>query len=297
MGEWLMRSVGCRFGLAGMALLAAMSCVMPVALARIPGNTDIPAFGPHIWDRQLPDDETVAQQTPAEAPSAAPAQAPATTPQTESAPSAAPAPAAPAASPPASAPPEAAPGAAPETEPAPDAAPADPAAEDILPDLSPESQQQEDFSVGEIPTVETIELTPDTARKAMDAYVVIRDKYKDAPLENYENLQDFVEQDAQGKDFEADIKSFGFATANDWNIAVTTVGFAYSNLIDDQTADLRAQIEEVKNDTEMAQDMRDRMVQALSAMIPSDNNRKVVDEMMKDPVYAEKLKALETEEE
>jgi hypothetical protein len=131
----------------------------------------------------------------------------------------------------------------------------------------------------------------------MDAYVVIRDKYKDAPLENYENLQDFVEQDAQGKDFEADIKSFGFATANDWNIAVTTVGFAYSNLIDDQTADLRAQIEEVKNDTEMAQDMRDRMVQALSAMIPSDNNRKVVDEMMKDPVYAEKLKALETEEE
>jgi hypothetical protein len=39
------------------------------------------------------------------------------------------------------------------------------------------------------------------------------------------------------------------------------------------------------------------MIQALTAMIPSDNNRKIVEEMMKDPVYAEKLKALETEEE
>ena len=123
------------------------------------------------------------------------------------------------------------------------------------------------------------------------------EKYKDAALENYENLQDFVEQDPRGKDFETDIKSFGFANVNDWNIAVTTVGFAYSNLLDDQTEDIKLQIEEVKADTEMAQDMRDRMVQALSAMIPSDNNRKIVEEMMKDASYSEKLKQLETEEE
>jgi frataxin-like iron-binding protein CyaY len=179
----------------------------------------------------------------------------------------------------------------------PETTPTEPATEDVLPDLSPEAQESEDFSVGEIPTVETVELTPETARKAMDAYVMVREKYKDAALENYENLQDFVEQDSHGKAFDADIKGYGFATANDWNTAITTVGFAYSNLIDDQTADLRQQIEEVKNDSEMAQDMRDRMVQALNAMIPSDNNRKVVEDMSKDPVYAEKLKALETEEE
>ena len=155
----------------------------------------------------------------------------------------------------------------------------------------------DDISVGEIPAVETIELTAETARKAIDGYVLVREKYKDAALENYENLQDFVEQDPRGKDFETDIKSFGFANVNDWNIAVTTVGFAYSNLLDDQTEDIKLQIEEVKADTEMAQDMRDRMVQALSAMIPSDNNRKIVEEMMKDAAFAEKLKQLETEEE
>jgi hypothetical protein len=180
----------------------------------------------------------------------------------------------------------------PEPPPAPGA---EPAPDDVLPDLSGESG--DDFSVGEIPAVETVELTPETARKAVEVYVLVRDKYKDAQLENYESLQDFVDKDPRGKDLETDVKSFDFESANAWNVAITTVGFAYSNLIDDQTEDIKQQIAEVKADTEMAQDMRDRMVQALSAMIPSDNNRKVVEELMKDPAYTEKLKQLETEEE
>lgn len=288
-----MRSVGCKAGLTGVALLVAWGMI-PAAFARIPASTELVPLPPSYWDEFVSPDESVAQQTPAATPAPvvpAPASPPATT-----TPPAAPAPATapPAATPPATAPPAAQPSTPPEA-PAPGAAQQEPTPDDVLPDLSPEGQ--EGFSVGEIPTVEVVELTPDTARKAMDAYVLVHDKYKDAPLENYENLQDFVDQDAQGKAFEADIKSFGFGTANEWNTTITTVGFAYTNLLDDQTADLKQQIEEVKNDTEMAQDMRDRMVQALSAMIPSDNNRKVVDEMMKDPVYAEKLKMLETEEE
>lgn len=273
-----MRSVGCKAGLTGVALLVAWGMI-PAAFARIPASTDLVPLPPSYWDEFVSPDESVAQQTPAT-----------TTPPAAPAPATAP----PAATPPATAAPAAQPATPPEA-PAPGAAQQEPTPDDVLPDLSPEGQ--EGFSVGEIPTVEVVELTPDTARKAMDAYVLVHDKYKDAPLENYENLQDFVDQDAQGKAFEADIKSFGFGTANEWNTTITTVGFAYTNLLDDQTADLKQQIEEVKNDTEMAQDMRDRMVQALSAMIPSDNNRKVVDEMMKDPVYAEKLKMLETEEE
>ncbi len=280
-----MRSVGCMAGFKGVAMLLASLTFTCAALARTPDITDLPVNMPHVWDRQLPDDEAVAQQTPAPAP------VPAAPPPAQSAPTGN------AATPDAPAP---AVNQAPD-QPAspvpPETTPTEPATGDVLPDLSPEAQESEDFSVGEIPTVETVELTPETARKAMDAYVMVREKYKDAALENYENLQDFVEQDSHGKAFDADIKGYGFATANDWNTAITTVGFAYSNLIDDQTADLRQQIEEVKNDSEMAQDMRDRMVQALNAMIPSDNNRKVVEDMSKDPVYAEKLKALETEEE
>jgi hypothetical protein len=185
----------------------------------------------------------------------------------------------------------------PDVGPAPEE-PADGATDDhsILPDLSP-APEDDDFSVGEIPAVETVELTDDSARKALDAYVLVREKYKDAALENYESLQDFVDQNAQGKEFETDLKSFGFSDASSWNVTISTVSFAYANMLDDQSADIRQQIEEVKQDAEMAQDMRDRMVQALTAMIPSDNNKAVLERLAKDPVYSEKMKQLETEEE
>jgi hypothetical protein len=153
------------------------------------------------------------------------------------------------------------------------------------------------LSVGEIPAVETEELTLDLAKKALDAYVVVHDKYQDSPLENYDNLQDFVDKDPKGKDFETDVKKFEFANVNDWNLAVTTLSFAYTNVLDDQTSDIKQQIEEITADTEMAQDMKDRMIKSLKAMIPSDNNRKIVDDLIKDSVYGEKIKQLETTEE
>jgi hypothetical protein len=160
-----------------------------------------------------------------------------------------------------------------------------------------ETGLDDEFSLGDLPVVETVELQTESARKAVDVYLLVRDKYKDAELENFENLQDFVDQAPQGKAFEADVKAAGFANVNDWNIVVTTISFAYANIIDDQTDDIKQQIDEIKADTEMAQDMRDRMIAALSAMIPSDNNKKIVEDMIKDPVFGPKVKSLETEEE
>ena len=66
---------------------------------------------------------------------------------------------------------------------------------------------------------------------------------------------------------------------------------------DDQTSDLLQQIAEVEADTELAQDIKDRMVKALKAMIPSENNKKVIEDLMADPVYGPKLKQLDIEEE
>ena len=170
--------------------------------------------------------------------------------------------------------------------PAPQEAP--PADEQISPD---------DMSLGEIPIVETMELSPDTAKRAIDVYILVKEKYKDADLEGYDSLQDFVDQNAEGKAFESDIKKAGFNSVNDWNLAITTVGFAYTGVINDQSDDIKLQIEEIRADTELAQDMKDRMAASLTAMIPSDNNRKVIQDLMNDPAYAEKLKQLDTEEE
>lgn len=178
---------------------------------------------------------------------------------------------------------------APETPPAPGsaAAPADPSAADT----------EGNMSVGEIDTVETEELTPETARKALDAYVLVQEKYKDSAMSDYQDLQEFVDKDPKGKEFEADIKNFGFKDVNDWNLAVTTLGVTYNNQLNDQTADIKQQIDEVTADTTMAQDMKDRLIKNLKTSIPSENNRKIVEDITKDAAYADKIKLLESTEE
>lgn len=207
---------------------------------------------------------------------------------------AAPAPAAPQSLPPVPAPPAAA-TPAPATPPS--AAPAP------VPGPAPDAEEQhgdspdEELSLGEIPIIETMELTPDIAKRALDSYIAAREKFVNSDLELYENLQDFVDQTEDGKAFEADIKAAGFANVTEWNLAITTLGLTYGGVVDDQTPDLLMQIEEVKQDTEMAQDIKDRMVKALEALIPSDNNRKVIEDLLNDPVYGPKLKLLDIEEE
>jgi hypothetical protein len=175
-----------------------------------------------------------------------------------------------------------------------------PAAEQSPPAAEEENGDSPDnpeLSVGDIPIIETVELTPDLAKRALDSYIAAREKYVNSDLDQFENLQDFVDQTEDGKAFEADIKAAGFANVTEWNLAITTLGLTYGSIVDDQTPDLLMQIEEIQQDTEMAQDIKDRMVKALKALIPSDNNRKVVEDLFSDPVYSGKLKLLDIEEE
>ena len=196
------------------------------------------------------------------------------------------------------------PGAATPPSPAEAETPAEPPAEDLTqPDPGQPATEDDDgtspdeLSLGEIPVIETMELSPDIAKRALDSYLLTKEKYANTDLEQYENLQDFVDQTPEGKNFEADIKSAGFANVTEWNLAITTLGVIYGSVIDDQTPDLLQQIEEVEQDTELAQDMKDRMIKALKAMIPSGNNKKVIEDLLADPVYGPRLKQLDIEEE
>ena len=156
---------------------------------------------------------------------------------------------------------------------------------------------EEDASLGEIPEIKAVELTPDTTKSAIDTYMLLKDKYKEAKLEDYETLQEFVEKDAQGRAFEADVKAAGFADVEAWNQAITTVSTTYANLLNDQSEEIRKQIAEIEQDTDLAQDMKDRLLNSLKALIPSENNKKIVTALLADLAYSEKLKQLETEDE
>lgn len=167
---------------------------------------------------------------------------------------------------------------------------------DDQPDINAGEDGGEDMSLGEVPDIKTMELTTDIAKRALDTYVMVKDKYQDADLESYDNLQDFVDKNEQGKAFETDVKAAGFATVDDWNTAITSLSFAYTGVLDDPTGDIKLQIEDIQNDTSIAQDMKDKMIASLNAMIPSENNRKVVQELMADASYADKLKILDASE-
>ena len=152
------------------------------------------------------------------------------------------------------------------------------------------------MSLGEVPVIDIVELTPKSARKGMDAFALVRQRYGDSTIYEYESLEEFVEKSEEGKKFEADIKSFGFATIEEWNKVITTIGLAYSAITDSPTEDIENQIAEIRADTSLAQDMKDRMIKSLSAMVPTPNNRKVLEELAKDAEYADKLKLLAEEE-
>ena len=152
-------------------------------------------------------------------------------------------------------------------------------------------------SLGDIPDVETEELTAERARKAVDGYVMVQNKYQDSPLEDYTDLQEFVDKDPKGPELDKDIKALGFKSVMDWNLAVTSVSVAYNNILNDQTADLKQQIEDVKASKDMAQDIKDRTIKSLQNSIPSENNIKLVQDLIKDKEYMEKIKLLESTEE
>ena len=146
---------------------------------------------------------------------------------------------------------------------------------------------------GAIAPVETVELTLDAAKRALDAFADVRDKYNDQGIENFESLEEFVTNTDAGKRLEADIKAHGFSDVTEWNKTVTTVSFAYSAVFDGQETDIRRQIEAIRNDRGLDEAERGQILAYLDSLLPSENNKKVLRELLDDPIYRERLKLLD----
>jgi len=124
----------------------------------------------------------------------------------------------------------------------------------------------------------------------------VRDKYTGEGLEDYISLEAFVSETEAGKRLEADIMAHGFSDITDWNETITAVGSAYSAIIYDYASDLRQQIEAVRNDPKLDEAMRARLVAGLTALMPPQTNRTVLQALLDDPIYRNKLRLLQEEE-
>lgn len=139
-------------------------------------------------------------------------------------------------------------------------------------------------------------LSLDAAKRAIDAFLAVRDKYANEGIEDYNTLEAFVAETEAGKRLEAEIKTHGFADITDWNLTIMAVGFAYSAIIYDYATDLRQQIEAVRKDRSLDEEMRARLIAGLAALMPSRHNRTVLQDLLDDPIYRDRLKLLQEEE-
>ena len=144
--------------------------------------------------------------------------------------------------------------------------------------------------------LDTEDLTVDAAKRAIDAFAEVRDKYNDAGMENYNSLEEFVAETEAGKRLEAEIMAYGFSDITDWNDTIMAVGIAYSAFVYDYAADLRQQIREIRDDPTIDDEMRAQLIAGLNALMPSRNNRIVMQELFNDQSYRDKLRLLEEEE-
>jgi hypothetical protein len=147
-----------------------------------------------------------------------------------------------------------------------------------------------------ISKVETVELTPDLAKRAIDGFVKLKNNYQDTDIAEYESLEQFVAQAKEGPALEKDIKSFGFKTVGEWNTAITSVSFAYAALSGTHEDEIRQELENIEKEVDLDQQMKTSLIEGLQSMLPSDNNKKIVAELNRQKDWAEKLKLLEETE-
>jgi hypothetical protein len=147
-----------------------------------------------------------------------------------------------------------------------------------------------------VPPVKTIELTPDMAKRAVDGFVLARERYTDSMLDQYETLEDFIARSVEGKKLEADLKALGFANVADWEVAIATVSLTYGAISDGADYDVPQQIEEIKGDSSLTAAKKDELIAWLTSLIPSETNKTIIAELMKDESYRQKLELLAEEE-
>jgi hypothetical protein len=143
---------------------------------------------------------------------------------------------------------------------------------------------------------EQVPLTEDAAKRAIDAFIKLKSAYQDTDIAEYETLEQFVAEAKEGPALEADIKSFGFQSVGEWNNTIMSVSFAYAAVATTQEQEILQELESIRNDPSLEEELKRSLVQSLESMLPSSQNKDVVKKLNEDKVWAEKLKMLADDE-
>jgi hypothetical protein len=141
---------------------------------------------------------------------------------------------------------------------------------------------------GGIPKIPTVELTDESAKNAIDAYLTLREKYgeKIPPANQAQALKEGM---ASVEDVNAVVTGKGFGSTEDWQKAITSVALAQGFLKEGGTGDMDKKIAELEANPQIPAAYKQQMLGMLKGMRPSDNNLNVVKGLLADPTYGEKI--------
>jgi len=139
-------------------------------------------------------------------------------------------------------------------------------------------------------------LTLQEAKNAIDALLLLREKYKDYKFKGRADgpagVIEAMKNSAVRKDIEADLKAHGFDSIDDWINTFVSVGLAVSYVKRNADGSLEKKLEEIRNARDMPEPIRQQLIAMLTALVPPKGNEEVARQLLADPAYAEKIKKL-----
>ncbi len=139
-------------------------------------------------------------------------------------------------------------------------------------------------------------LTLQEAKNAIDALLLLREKYKDYHFKGQADgpagIIEAMKNSAIRAKIEKDLKSHGFSSIEDWVSAFVSAGLAVSYVKRNANGAVEKRVREIEADPNMPDDLKRQLVGMIRAMIPPKENEEVARKLLEDSGYAKKIETL-----
>jgi hypothetical protein len=145
----------------------------------------------------------------------------------------------------------------------------------------------------DVPTVSQVELTGDAARRAIDTFLEIQEKYGNTAFNDPANPKAFVDSVRAAGVYDqvvAELAGHGFHGVEEWATTFASIGLAASFVREGQDPEsVDRQIADLENDETIPQAMKESTIAMLRQMRPTENNVAIAKGLIDDPAYKDKV--------
>jgi hypothetical protein len=158
--------------------------------------------------------------------------------------------------------------------------------------LSVTAQTMPQGNLADLPSVEQVALSEDSARNSIYAFRDLKVRYGDELPETTDATAWLAEM-SRYADLEATVLSYGFDDVAQWHQTLSSFILAYLMGADGKKAEMELAIQQIEASEQMPQTMKDQLVARLSGFIPSDDNVAVAQALAADPEIAALIEEFE----